>query len=210
MMMTQYNTNNTPLTPGCYDVICARGKMAKNHSGNRFYQRLITDAIPVYNTATSKADKSKIVDTILQVIASNNGAFVKQQAAASDGVYYQVSTSFAREKIGQNLRDKLSTKYKSSTKAKRKRRRQHASSSVLDMDNIIQSNQFVTTRMDRLTTTMESNNTNTATSTPELYMHQLFLQTNQDLLDAFKNNDSLVDRFNKAAEVHDKEKQVRQ
>lgn len=207
MMMTQYNNNNTPLTPGCNDVICARGKMAKNH--NRFYQRLITDAIPGYSNATSKADKSKIVDTILQTIASNNGVFVKEQAA-SDGVYYQVSTSFAREKIGQNLRDKLSNKYKSSTKAKRKRRRQHTCSSVLDIDAIIRSNQFVTTRMDRLTTTIESNNTDTATSTPELYMHQLFLQTNQDLLDAFKNDDSLVDRFNKAAEVHDKERQLRQ
>lgn len=191
--------------PDCYDVICAREKKAKNYSGNKFYQTLITNAIPQYSQAKTKIDKTLIVNQILDEIQtkSPHAEFIKTKL---DGSYCRVTDSFAREKIEQNLRDKLSNKYKSSTKAKRRRRVAVSTQLVHDVDNIIQSNQFVSKRMNILTETIERN---VVESTPEFYMNQLFIQTNKEILEAFKKDEGLLSKFNEA-EVYHKLQQSRQ
>ena len=62
---------------------------------------------------------SKVVDSVRDF--SPNGGFVKQ---LDDGFFYEIGDAAAREKIGQCIRDALHTKYKSSTRSKKPRRKQ--------------------------------------------------------------------------------------
>ena len=88
-------------TPGPFDVICARGKTAKNHPGNRRYRHLIEINLAHYDACTSKIDKSIIVTSILDAVreSSPNGGFVRQDEET--GRWYEVGDHAAREKIGQ-------------------------------------------------------------------------------------------------------------
>ena len=109
-------------TPGPYDVICARGKQAAQHPGNVRFREIIQRFKPDYSQATSKVEKSLLVSEIVDSVRefTPNGGFVKKFG----GRYYEVGDSVAREKIGQCLRDQLHSKYKSSTKAKKDRRKE--------------------------------------------------------------------------------------
>ncbi|OEU12005.1 hypothetical protein FRACYDRAFT_270714, partial [Fragilariopsis cylindrus CCMP1102] len=49
--------------------------------------------------------------------------------------------------------------------------------------------------MNILTSTIEKNGVE---STPEFFMNELFIQTNRDILEAFKNDDGLLYKFNEA------------
>ena len=51
--------------PGPHDVICGRGKLAKNHSGNVAFRRLIQHNLERYSLAGSKTQKSGIVAQII-------------------------------------------------------------------------------------------------------------------------------------------------
>ena len=108
--------------PGPYDVICKRGKGAKNHEGNQRYRALIQSALTQYSKADSKMKKSVIVSEIVDFVRTNspNGGFVKQDEET--GEWYEVGTYLAREKTSQCFRDSLHFQYKSSTKAKKRRR----------------------------------------------------------------------------------------
>jgi len=200
--------------PSSYDVICAQGKEAKNHSGNIYYRKLITEALDAYSQATSRMEKSQIVTNIVETVTTNAlydagdgseghdhgtesvggggyGGFIKKDRAT--GRYYQVGDDFAREKIGQNLRDSLSNKYKSSTKAKRTRRLAASTDLNKRVERLIQSNQFVQNKREMLHSKCMSEE-----NTPEYFMNQLFMQTNLEILEAFKTDATLVEQFNEA------------
>ena len=85
--------------PGEFDVICARGNLAKQHSGNVRYRKLILDKFPEYDRAPTKVDKSTIVLWILHNVQekSPEGGFVKLYS----GRWHVVSDNNARERIGQ-------------------------------------------------------------------------------------------------------------
>ena len=86
-------------SPGPFDVICARGRVAKNHSGNLRYKHIIELNLPKYNEAKSKVDKSLIVSSIIESIreSSPHGGFVKEE----NGQWFEVGDHIAREKVGQ-------------------------------------------------------------------------------------------------------------
>lgn len=108
--------------PGPYDVICARGKQATQHPGNVRFRQIIQQHKEEYSLATNKVERSLIVSRIVDSVRefSPNGGFVKKFGSR----YCEVGDSVAREKIGQCLRDQLHSKYKSSTKAKKSRRKE--------------------------------------------------------------------------------------
>jgi len=112
--------------PGDYDVICARGKQAYNHPGNRRFRDVVEENLADYSNCQTKLDKSlvvsKIVDSTRQ--ASPEGGFVKNV----EGRWYEVGDRNAREKVGQAFRDLLHTQYRSSTKAKALRKKERAAS----------------------------------------------------------------------------------
>jgi hypothetical protein len=177
--MVNKKSKMTPLRydfiPGPYDVICAKGKAAKSHSGNQFFRQLIQHALPVYREATSKFEKSMIVSEVVDEVRSRassekkniggeqGGGFVKRNT--SDGLYYEVGDHFAREKVGQSLRDGLSAIYKSSARAKKQRQKLVSQGVADEFDRLLKRNSFVTRRMHTLSSTA-------ATSVE----HQLLLQ----------------------------------
>merc|ERR1712072_356702 len=66
--------------PGPYDVICAKGKDARNHDGNVFFRRLVKEALPIYGEARTKFEKSMIVSEVVSEVRSRcsaDGGFVK-------------------------------------------------------------------------------------------------------------------------------------
>ena len=94
-----------------------------NHVGNVRFREIIRSQLPRYNACRSKMEKSLIVTNIVDSVRdySPNGGFVKKDKTT--GVWYDVGDNLAREKIGQTIRDQLHSKYKSSTKAKKERRK---------------------------------------------------------------------------------------
>jgi hypothetical protein len=110
--------------PGPGFVICAKGKQAKAHSGNRMLRFLVESNLQDYSECPSKLERSFIVSQIIKSIRQNGG-FVR----SVNERWYDVSDRNAREKIGQMFRDSLSGMFKSSTKAKASIRRQRAASS---------------------------------------------------------------------------------
>jgi hypothetical protein len=112
-------------SPGSCDVICSKGKEAKQHPANQWLRRLIKENLEEYSRCPSKLERSFIVSRIMRTIrdASPDGGFVRNL----NGVWHEVGDRNAREKIGQAFRDLLHTKYKSSTKAKASIRRKRAS-----------------------------------------------------------------------------------
>ena len=134
--------------PGRFDVICARGKHAKQHTGNHRFRQIIEMSLPKYDKATTKLEKSLIVSSIVDSVrqASPNGGFVREEK----GRWYEVGDHIAREKVGQCLRDSLHTKYKSSTKAKKRRRKQMESKMVDDVDRFMESNHLAASTMEQI------------------------------------------------------------
>jgi len=204
-------TKMTPLpndfVPGPYDVICAKGKIAKCHSGNKFYKQLIQQAIPLYSNADSKFKKSMIVSEVVDEIRSrsnaNGGGFVKRKS----GIWYEVGDHISREKVGQSLRDGLSGQYKSSARAK-KRRQEIVSAGVADQfESLIKRNSFLTRRINKLSdaaaTSVEHQNLQgTISDWEEAEVNQTFSQINFELLEAFKKNDDLLQQFSESEHCH--------
>jgi len=125
--------NLTPLpegfVPAQHDVICARGKTAFGHPGNRRFRVLLSLQLDKYANATSKIEKSVIVTSIVDAIRESShskggGGFVREEGSR----WYAVNEHLAREKVGQGFRDLLHEKYKSSTKAKKRRRKDRTTS----------------------------------------------------------------------------------
>jgi hypothetical protein len=102
----------------------------------------------------------------------------------------------AREKVGQSLRDSLHSLYRSSTKAKRRRREVVGAGIVDDVENLIQSNKQVSNRIGKLSADMKQR----GNAAPELFVSQIFTQANMDILEAFKKDANLLDKFNEAEE----------
>ena len=121
--------------PGPRDVICARGKEARNHPGNVLMRSLVDRSVRAYESAQTRTDKTKVVSEILCQFGwspslnrfpctsdgEEVGGFVKQDGVT--GRWYTIDEASAREKICQSLRERLHSKYKSSTKAKRQKNR---------------------------------------------------------------------------------------
>lgn len=107
--------------PGPYDVICGRGKF-QEHLGNQVFEKEIETSFESYANATTKTEKSCVVTYIINRTRERTptGGFVKQYF----GDWYEIGNHLAREKIGQRLREQLHTRYKSSTKSKKRRRRE--------------------------------------------------------------------------------------
>jgi hypothetical protein len=105
--------------PSEYSIICGRGKGTLNHAGNRRFRDLTSTFIERYSRADSKAAKSVIVSTILDVIHQADGDFCQLKR----GVWVKTGDHYAREKVSALLRDFLHTKYRSSAKAKVARRK---------------------------------------------------------------------------------------
>lgn len=75
-----------------------------------------------YGNARTKTEKSLVVSVLVNRVRQANprgGGFIKNVS----GQWYRVNERYSREKVGQQFRDLLHTKYRSSTKAKADKRK---------------------------------------------------------------------------------------
>lgn len=171
--------------PGPFDVICAKGKDAKKHQGNLYFRSLVKKSVNEYSQASTRIQKSMIVSNIIDAIRqkSPNGGFVKEEA----GLWYDVGDHHAREKVGQTLRDSLHNQYRSSTKAKRQRKQELDLKMRKDLEAVIEANEEASRRMEELSSTLQQQSSHVC----DEYLLSLMTETNRNLLDSFKNDETL-------------------
>jgi len=102
-----------------------------------------------------------------------------------------VDEVFAREKIGQSLRDGLSTKYKSATKFKKRPRKVSETKLHCDIDKVVQSNHFVSRRMSELSRQVERS----GDVASDLAIVNLFSLANSEILETIKRDHSMLRQF---------------
>jgi hypothetical protein len=195
----------TPLqatfTPGPFDVICGRGKVAKNHSGNRHFRNKVQEALLEYSRSDFKLGKSMIVSDIVESVRRGSplGGFVKWCSCSciktndeedhehgGGGQWFEVGDHLAREKVGQSFRDLLHVQYKSSTKAKRKRRTEEVNEFEVDMEQIASSNLSVRQHSKKLQMSLEQAVVVGVKKVSDMQVLRLFTNTNIELLQALK------------------------
>jgi len=98
-------------TPGPFDVICARGKQAYNHDGNKHFRGIVSDAIEKYSKEENRLQRSMIVTDIVNAIRERGNGFVRMDG--STGEWIACSDVVCREKVGQYFRSALGCRYKS-------------------------------------------------------------------------------------------------
>jgi hypothetical protein len=177
---------------GSTDVVCARGKSYWGHPGNKLYRSLIAVATERYAATTSKLDKTMIVSGIVETIHRRNGMFVKKEKKA--GPWVEVDEVFAREKIGQSLRDGLHDKYRSATKAKKQRKEKVNERFNGDIDRLIHGNASVSKRIEELTKEVKKN----GSLASDYSIVTLFSRANSDILETIKKDSSMLDQFQDA------------
>ncbi|KAG7342372.1 hypothetical protein IV203_007465 [Nitzschia inconspicua] len=109
--------------PSPHSVIIGKGRISKGAEGNIRLKALAATFLDKYDAASTKAEKSEIVSTIVNEVRSRcpTAAFIKQDE--QDGRWYECPNGVAREKIGYCFRDLLHDKYKSSSASKAAMRR---------------------------------------------------------------------------------------
>ena len=104
-------------------VLCGRGKMCKEASGNLRLQRICKTFLKEYGRDTGgRKEKSEIVSKITEMVRESCvpcEGFVRFH----DDRWWEVDDVIVRQKVTGVLRDSLSSKYKSSTQAKVAKRR---------------------------------------------------------------------------------------
>jgi hypothetical protein len=179
----------TPLSnsfsPGPFDVICSRGKKAKCHPGNTYFQSIIQQTVEKYAKAEGKLGKSLIVSEIIDTIRrkSPDGGFVKQDS----GKWYEVGDWSARERVGQSLRDLLHGQYRSSASSKKRRREETNAKMSEDLDALIESNMYVSKRIKRLSDNIETQGSQAS----DLYLMIMMTKANSEILDQLKQDEAI-------------------
>lgn len=178
--------------PGEVDVVCARGKSYWEHPGNKMYRALIAGATERYSTTTNKLEKTMIVSEIVNAIHKRQGMFVKKEKKG--GPWVEVDEVFAREKIGQSLRDGLHDKYRSATKAKKQRKEKLNERFNGDIDRVIHGNASVSRRIEELTREVRKN----GALASDYSIVTLFSRANSDILETIKKDSSMLHQFQDA------------
>ena len=106
-------------------VVIGRGKLSRNHLGNKRFRILTSRMLHTYANAPGKTEKSYIVSQALHTIRSWNAqriGFVKYDSRT--GLWHSPKDSIARITVAQAFRDSLSSHYKSSRENKLRTRQQ--------------------------------------------------------------------------------------
>jgi len=174
------------IVPGPYDVICARGKQAYNHEGNRYFRQIIHQTTEKYAQVESKLQRSMIVTDVVDAIRAKGNGFLRKH---SKGEWVECTEVMCREKVGQHFRNALGSRYKSSTKSKRRIKEESIPRMVNSLHNIVFSSKAVQDITERLEMDIifidESNDD----------FYEKVLAANMNLLATFKRETTLVEQF---------------
>lgn len=184
--------------PGPNHVVCAQGKGFWEHEGNKKYRAIIVLATKKYEATNSKFEKTLIVSEIVESVreATPSGSFVKKDKAI--GCWVEVSEHFAREKVGQSLRDSLHSDYRSSTKAKKCRQRKLNETISGNIVKVVNSNKLVSRRIEELTKDIQQHG---GTLAADCTIGTLLSRANSDILEMIKTDTSLLTMFKDIADT---------
>jgi hypothetical protein len=87
------------------DILCGQSRVCANHPGNRTFQSVLADFAHRYDIATSKQEKMQMTKAIVSIIHDSGGRFLKYK----DGMWEEISTVAARDKVSHALRTKVSS-----------------------------------------------------------------------------------------------------
>ena len=176
-------------SPGPFDVICARGKEAKNHPGNIRFRGMVEKAVSRYANASNRYEKSIVVSTIIETVRKEScgGGFVKRNE--HDGRWYEVGDTLAREKVGQWLREKLHVNYKSSTKAKRKKMKEINEKASNEVEQAALRDESIAQKIEGLSATFEQVE---KSSPSEDLLEIAMTRANIDLLASLKSGNYIL------------------
>jgi hypothetical protein len=93
--------------PSALDICCGRGKGRWNSPGNRRFKELVHDFLQQYANAPSKADKSRVVESVVETVQKKGGRFLKRDE--SSGKWHEIGPSETRSKVAHAIRDHLAT-----------------------------------------------------------------------------------------------------
>jgi len=170
--------DSTVISLGKYDVICGRGRIAFNHTGNKRFREIVQSNLKKYSDASTKSEKSIIVSLIMRLVRLQ-GNFVKY--TREKGRFENVHERLAREKVGQVLRDILHTQYRSSTEAKKKRRLAQKQQRDAQIKQIVTNNK-------RINSIINVASTKVSDLTSDADCKRLFLAANLNILRELKES----------------------
>lgn len=179
--------------PGPFDVICARGKQAYNHEGNRFFRQVVARYAEKYSKVESKLQRSMIVTEVLDTIRARGNGFLKQNR---EGEWVECADVMCREKIGQHFRNALADKYKSNSKSRKRQstKQPMVPKGLIDrLRGIIFSSKAVNRIVERLTFDVIFIEGESSAADDAFYKKTL--ASNATLLQAFKEDAALVQQF---------------
>jgi len=87
------------------DILCGQSRVCASHPGNQTFQRVLGDYAHQYDIATSKQEKMQMTKAIVSIIHDSGGRFLKYK----DGMWEEISTVAARDKVSHALRTKVSS-----------------------------------------------------------------------------------------------------
>lgn len=93
-----------------FDILLGRGKTSFNHVGNRRFRVFIGLHLRRYMEASSRMEKTLVVNSVVEAIQEGGGRFLKQDLKTEK--WYQVNPKMAREKVGHALRDAVGMRMK--------------------------------------------------------------------------------------------------
>ena len=174
---------------GLMDVICARGKHAWNHPGNKNLRELIAQHSQAYDTACNRADRSAVVSDIVQIMKSRGHRFLKPASESPTAAWTQVSENLQREKIGQLLRNSLGARYRSSARAKKQRKKATNPKIYENFQVVLESNAHIQHILRDMATAVQEQRLS------DQDMLQVFNAANASLIETFNSDPSLSQRF---------------
>ena len=174
--------------PSPYDVVCGTGKDARRHEGNKVFQQTLQSYIGKYSATGCKLEKSLLISEIMNSVRNrpSEGGFIKRIGER----WYSLGTHLSREKVSQGLRDLLHKQYRSSNRAKKRRRLKLCTEFDKNIDEMLEARKFVTRRIEKVAKDVRSQDS--AISDDEIC--GMFTRANLDILEALKDDASLLSR----------------
>lgn len=89
-------------SPAKNDVLSGRGGAVNAHSGNVQFREWVEERKHEYNTATSKTQKNRLIEQIVQLVQQQNGRFLQK---VNQGEWEELSSTRVLAKVSQALRE---------------------------------------------------------------------------------------------------------
>jgi len=105
--MMSKKLKNSEVIIGPYDILSGRGRDSYQNVGNRRFRVTIAMSLQRYIDASTRLEKSKVILSVVDLIRSSGGRFLKwiNNRSGDGGYWVELNERRVREKVGHALRD---------------------------------------------------------------------------------------------------------